>query len=445
MSPIVPPPLREAIARQDYPAVLRLARELAGWTQTELAHRLGFHPSVISRFESRRRPLRDVKTLQRLAEVLPVPLEAFGLHDHEGVATRRGTPGASRVIGSPDREEDDVRRRSFLKVGSLAVGATVAGAAPPAAANPAALAPDPATVLTARLSDVLVGTPTAHGATLPAEQLTRGLAAARTAFGKSDFLALADVLPPVVRAAEAIQDPGALAQAYTLITRALAKLAPNGLEWISADRAVRAAGASGEPLVLAEAERMLSGVCRRAGHHAQAQALVLGAADRLTLDGRDPRHLVLHSSLLCTGGYAAARAGDGIRARDLLDAAATTAARLSGDAGARAGANLLSHRVSVEHLLGDPAAAIQHARTAGPVRFPDAEREGRFLVDLAAVHLDLGNPGSAYNTLLAAERRAPGEVYTRSAVRDIVGVLLTQARVPVPGIRDLAARVHVAN
>ncbi|WP_410574979.1 hypothetical protein [Amycolatopsis sp. cmx-4-61] len=37
MSPIMPAPLREAIARQDYPAVLRHARELAGWTQTELA------------------------------------------------------------------------------------------------------------------------------------------------------------------------------------------------------------------------------------------------------------------------------------------------------------------------------------------------------------------------------------------------------------------------
>lgn len=443
MSPIMPSPLRDAIARQDYPAVLRHARELAGWTQTELAHRLGFHPSVISRFESGRRPLRDLKTLQRLAEVLSVPMEAFGLYDHEGVATRRSTPGPSRVIGSPEREEDDVRRRSFLKAGSLAVGATVAGAAMPAAAD-SALAPDPATVLAARISDVLVGAP-AHGPRMPAEQLTRGLAAARTAFGESDFLALADVLPSVVRAAEAVQDPGALAQAYTLVTRALAKLAPNGLEWISADRAVRAAGAAGEPLVLAEAERMLSGVCRRAGHHAQAQALVLGAADRLTLDGRDPRHLVLHSSLLCTGGYAAACAGDGARARDLLDAAATTTARLSGDAGARAGANLLSHRVSVEHLLGDPAAAIQHARTAGPVRFLAVEREGRFLVDLAAVHLDLGNPGSAYNTLLAAERRAPGEVYTRSAVRDIVGVLLNQGCVPVPGIRDLATRVHVVN
>jgi transcriptional regulator with XRE-family HTH domain len=442
--PTIMSSLREAMARQDYPAVLRHARELAGWSQTELAERLGFHPSVISRFESRHRPLRDVKTLQRLAEVLPVPASAFGLHDHEGVATRQIGPCPSRVVGKPAPEEDDdVRRRSFLKAGGVAVGVTVAGASP-AVAEVAADLPDPAVVLTSRLSDVLVGAPITRGPILPAEQLTRRLAAARVAFSRSDFLALADTLPPLVRTAEAVDDPGALAQAYTLVTRALAKLRPSGLEWISADRAVRAAGDAGDPLVLAEAERMLSGVCRRDGRHDRARKLVLTAADRLALDGRDPRHLLLHSSLLCTGGYAAARAGDGARARDLLADAATTAARLSGTDAARAGANLLSHRVSVEQLLGDPGAALHHARIAGPVAFPDAEREGRFLVDLAAAHLQLGNPGPACNTLLAAERRAPGEVHTRSVVRDIVGELLTQNRVSVPGIGDLAARVHIA-
>jgi hypothetical protein len=74
------------------------------------------------------------------------------------------------------------------------------------------------------------------------------------------------------------------------------------------------------------------------------------------------------------------------------------------------------------------------------VRFlPDVEREGRYLVDRAAVQLQLGRPGPAYSTLLAAERRAPGEVHTRT----IVDALLDRNRAAVPGIRDLAARVHV--
>ncbi|MEA5367182.1 helix-turn-helix transcriptional regulator [Amycolatopsis sp., V23-08] len=434
-----------AIERRDHPAVLRYARDRAELSQTELAHRLGFHPSVISRMEAGHRRMDNVDTLRRLAGVLQLPAAAFGLEDHESVALGHLDPKASRVVGKPALEEDDVRRRSFLKAGGVAMGAAVSGASVAEAAPgaPSAL-PDPAVVLTARLSDVLVGAPAAAGPELPAAQLTRALAAARVSFGKSDFLTLAAVLPELVRAAEVTQDAGAKAQAYTLVTRALVKLRPGGLEWISADRAVRAGGEAGQPLVLAEAERMLSGVCRRAGDHDRAETLVLQAAGRLALDGRDPRHLLLHSNLLCTGGYSAARAGDGGRAHDLLAAAAATADRLDGADAARAQANLLSHRVSVEQLLGEPEAALQHARMARGVRFPDVEREGRYLVDLAAVQLQLGQPGPAYNTLLLAERRAPGEVRTRAAVRNIVNALLNQSRVAVPGIRDLAARVHVA-
>ncbi|MFI5593609.1 multiprotein-bridging factor 1 family protein [Amycolatopsis sp. NPDC051758] len=437
-------PLLDAIARRDYPAVLRHAREGAGWSQTELARRLGFHPSVISKMEARRRRMENVVTLRRLAEALQLPESAFGLDGPEGVAAGRIDPAPSRVVSKPAPEEDDVRRRSFLKAGGVAIGAAVTGApAAEAATSTSAALPDPAVVLTTRLSDVLIGARAATGPAFPTAGLTRALAVARASFGKSDFLALADQLPALVRAAEAAQDAGAAAQAYTLVTRALVKLRPAGLEWISADRAVRAAGAAGQPLILAEAERMLSGVCRRAGDHDRAGALVVQAAERLTLDGRDPRHLVLHAGLLCTSGYSAARAGDGARARDLLTEAAATANRLEGAEAARAQANLLSHRVSVEQLLGEPEAALHHARTARGVGFPDVEREGRYLVDLAAVQLELGQPGPAYSTLLAAERRAPGEVHTRAAVRTIVDALLNQNRAAVPGIRDLAARVHV--
>ncbi|WP_410595489.1 helix-turn-helix domain-containing protein [Amycolatopsis sp. lyj-23] len=436
--------LLDAIARRDYPAVLQHARQRAEWSQTELARRLRFHPSVISRMEARRRRMENVVTLRRLAEALQLPESAFGLEGHEGVATGRIDPGSSRVGSKPALEEDDVRRRSFLKAGGVAVGAAVTGAlAAEAATATSAALPDPAVVLTAQLSDVLIGARASNGSGLPTAGLTRALAAARASFGKSDFLALANQLPALVRTAEAVQDAGATAQAYTLVTRALVKLRPAGLEWISADRAVRAAEAAGQPLILAEAERMLSGVCRRAGDHDRAGTLVVQAAERLTLDGRDPRHLLLHASLLCTGGYSAARAGDGARARDLLTEAAATANRLDGAEAARARANLLSHRVSVEQLLGEPGAALQHARTAWGVRFPDVEREGRYLVDLAAVQLQLGQPGPAYSTLLAAERRAPGEVNTRAAVRTIIDALLDQNRAAVPGIRDLAARVHV--
>ncbi|WP_410631101.1 hypothetical protein [Amycolatopsis sp. cmx-4-83] len=56
------------------------------------------------------------------------------------------------------------------------------------------------------------------------------------------------------------------------------------------------------------------------------------------------------------------------------------------------------------------------------MKFPDTEREGRYLV---AVQLQLGQPGPAHSTLLAAERCAP-EVHTRAAVRTIADALLNR-------------------
>ncbi|SFQ28442.1 hypothetical protein [Amycolatopsis rubida] len=340
-----------------------------------------------------------------------------------------------------ERGQDKVRRRDFLKAGGMVVGAAVAGSAasPAAAAAPARL-PDPAAVLAARLADVLVAS--APGPATPPARLARGIAAARAAFDRCDYLALADALPRLVRGAAALGDPATLARVYILATRALVKLRPGGLEWLGAERAVRNARSADHMLLLAEAERMMSSVFRRAGDHERAKDLVLGAADRLALGGADPRHLRLHARLLCTGGYSAARAGDGARARDLLADAAVTTARLTGADATFARADLLSHRVSVEHLLDEPGAALHHARTAGQIAFPSVEREGRLLVDLSAAHLKLGRHGAAYNALLEAERRAPGEVRTRAAARTIVTDLLAQNRATLPDIHDLAARVH---
>lgn len=52
MLPIMSSLLLDAIERRDNPAVLRYARDRAELSQTELAHWLGFHPSVVSRMEA---------------------------------------------------------------------------------------------------------------------------------------------------------------------------------------------------------------------------------------------------------------------------------------------------------------------------------------------------------------------------------------------------------
>jgi hypothetical protein len=112
------------------------------------------------------------------------------------------------------------------------------------------------------------------------------------------------------------------------------------------------------------------------------------------------------------------------------------------DLAQRLTSNIASHQVSVAHLLGDPVSALRHARAATPVVFPDAEREGRFFVDIALAYRALDKPGHAYTTLREAHRRAPGEVATRAAARDLVNDLLNQSHVTLPGIREFAVLTH---
>lgn len=238
-----------------------------------------------------------------------------------------------------------------------------------------------------------------------------------------------------------------VAQAYNLVTRALIKLEASGLEWVSADRALRAARGADDALVVAEAQRLLGSVCRRAGHHDRAQGLTLAAADQLDLAGKspDPQHLGLYGVLMCSAGYAAARAGDQDRATGLLDEADTTANRLAGHAALRQAlaANVVSHRVSAHYVLGNAGSALHHARAARLDAFPDTERRARFLADVALCFAQWNKPGEAYRTLLAAERTAPGEVRTRATVRRLVADLLRHPRqANLPGLRDLAARTH---
>ncbi|MGH3451120.1 MAG: helix-turn-helix domain-containing protein, partial [Haloechinothrix sp.] len=237
------------------------------------------------------------------------------------------------------------------------------------------------------------------------------------------------------------------AQVYNLVTRALIKLRASGLEWISADRALRAAGQAEDALTLAEAQRLLGSVFRRAGHPDRAQTLTLQAADQLDVTSRtaEPEALSLHGVLMCSAGYAAARAGDRDRAADLLGEAQSTTERL-GEHPVRQralAANVISHQVSAAYVLGDGGTALHHARGADLRSFPTAERQGRFLVDVALAFAQWNKPQQAYRVLLDAERRAPGEVRTRSAARGLVVDLLRDRRSSsLPGLRDLAVRTH---
>jgi hypothetical protein len=228
----------------------------------------------------------------------------------------------------------------------------------------------------------------------------------------------------------------------------LIKLEASGLEWMSADRGLRAAWLAEDPLTVARAQRLVAAVARRAGHHAHAQDLNLRAADHLDLAGTRPdahEHLAMFGILQCTASYAAAQAGDRERTHELLTEAATTADRLpEGSTAHRALlANLISYRISATHALGDAGTAIAHAHRLPLAVIPTTERRARVLVDTARCWAQLDRPDRAFTTLLAAERTAPGEVRTRAAVRSLVADLMTSPhQATMPGLPALASRVH---
>ncbi|MFC0105545.1 XRE family transcriptional regulator [Kibdelosporangium aridum] len=356
------------------------------------------------------------------------------------------------AVTTPLAEEDDpVRRRAFLQLTGLAGAA----AAWPGAITAHAAELDPARVLADKLGDVLLS-PALSADPVPVGTLREALTMARREFAGCQYLSLANRLPVLLNAAVATAaahpDPAthkAAAESYNLVTRALIKLETSGLEWLSADRAQHAARGADDPLTLAESQRLVASVARRAGHHDRAQTLTLAAAEHLDVSGNhpEPEHLTMHGVLYCSAGYAAARAGDRDRANDLLAEAESATVRLTDhpEQHRAAQANLVSHRVSAAYLLGDAGTALAHANSLPLAAIPTTERRARLMVDMAMAYAQWDKPERAYKTLLAAERTAPGEVSTRNAVRRLVSDLINSPKQSrMPGLPALAARVHAA-
>lgn len=475
-----PAELWAAARAGDHSSVLRLARRARGWNQAEFGRRAGYAQSAISRFESGERKIDDVGKLRHLAAVLGLSPAAFGLehpppdlteappHRTQYPLPEQRPPTLGRVpitnphhrqVPNPSRaeidelddsaleEDDPVRRREFLIAAGL-TGASLGTVGTPAATD---VRLDPAACLADQLEHTLTQTTPADVPPVSVAVLRRALAQARADFDASRYLTLAHRLPALINTSEAsaasTTQPAyldALAETYNLVTRALIKLRKGEYEWLAADRALRAARHSDNRLTHAEAQRLLGSAVRRAGDHDRAQTLTLAAADTLDTNGAAPTdHLALYGNLLCSAGYAAARAGNRHRATELLTQASTTANRLTNQPIRNAlKANVISHQVSATYLLGDAGTAIEHARTANLATFPTPERQGRLLVDVALAYAQWNKPRSAYNALLAAERAAPQEIRTRNTVRDLVTNLLKHTDT-IPGLPQLAHRIHL--
>jgi transcriptional regulator with XRE-family HTH domain len=446
--------IRDAVRDRRYGAVLRRARQARGLTQAQAGHLAGYSGATISRFETGNRRLADIDTLSRLATALSIAPGLFGLTpgagEIPGGARAGAVPGGTRlatVVPGLPLDGDDVRRRDMIASTAALAGAAALGRAPEAAAAP----PNPA----AGLEDVLYGR--AHAAPVPAVRLRAAISAARGDFRDARYDRVPAALPKIIAAAQATsQDAGSgqraeasglLADAYLLAADFAVKINDDPLSWTTADRALQAAQASGDPLLLADACRAVAVAMRRARHPARAVDLLLRACRDIAPDGNaSPDQLATYGNLLTVAAYTAATAGNRNAATEYMTEAATAAKRLGATTSSRQPAfglaGLALYQVSIAQVLGDNGTAIDHARRIRPGDIPTPERKGRYWVDVARAWHQWGKPGACYQALLAAERVAPAEVRYRPPVHRITEDLLSRnSRNSLPGLRAFAHRV----
>lgn len=335
-----------------------------------------------------------------------------------------------------------MRRRSML-AGMVGVGMGAALGGSPAASA----APIPAVDPAVGLERALFSPDAAPAVSLP--RLGRALSAAHAEFTAAKYSALGQHLPGLLGAAEATREAtsgrareqaqAAAARGYVLATE-LALKSHSDVAWVAADRALTAARASGDPVVVGEAARVLAITMRRAGRSGGAVDLLRRTAG--SLDGREGT--AVGATLLMTAAYTAACAGQRTDALDLMGEAEQAVGRLPRQPGTElftvdaTPAQAALYWIGVHNALGTPDEAVRYARSINPAALPTAERRARLGTDTARMWQQLGDHRKTFAALRLVEQAAPEEA-RRPALRAMTAGLL-YGPVQIPGLREFAQR-----
>ena len=305
---------------------------------------------------------------------------------------------------------------------------------------------------------------------VPVADLRRQVGHAWLSFQHGQYAQVVRALPGLLDAVRIapVAEPGQAelsVQAYRIASSVLVKLGEADLGWLTADRALVAAG--GDAVLAGTASISLGQVLRLAGRQRLAQAATVAAAQRLTRaakrssrassgplsgsgwspPGRRAQELAVGGTLLLQGALAAASRSESRQAEMLLEWAADVARRAeAADDPQRTGfgpvaVELARMVVAVER--GDVAEAVTRhellIRRDGWRRLP-AEYRGAYLVDAARAYLLAGDLAGAGRMLVAADGIAPAEVRARPSTRTLLGEL-ARGRPAPPGVARLATLV----
>jgi hypothetical protein len=464
------PETRAALRSHDTQQLFHLVRQYAGASQTRLAIACGLTQGKISTIMSGNHRVTAFEVFERIADGLQMPPAArlaFGLAPSaldadspaDGPPWGRPLTGLARsgavapMVESPGpaESEDPVRRRTFTRL----AGASLAGVF-------LTEAPAPGRAL-ARVEELAAMLAADHGppadplvADLPS--LAKAVTDAKIAYQACRYTEAIDQLPTLLpdlqAACESIDGEarlhahGLAADAYHVAASVLLKLDEHGMAWLAADRSMRAAAISGDPLIIGSAARIITHSLTASHHYTAATATASRSAERLAAEVRQPtpQSLSVYGSLLLRGAIAAAHAEDRGASTTLLGEAAQTGSRLGSDDNHRWTAfgpvNVLLHRVNVAVRLGDAGAAIDYARQVDLGKLPITERKAAFFIDTAQAFTQWGKHERAYHALRAADQLAPQEIRSHPAVRHMVSDLLATAPPTMqPHIREFAQQL----
>ncbi|MFB4283115.1 MULTISPECIES: helix-turn-helix domain-containing protein [unclassified Nonomuraea] len=289
------------------------------------------------------------------------------------------------------------------------------------------------------------------------EQLSERVAAARNAWFTSTrrYSILMAALPSLVTDAESLaleRTPGAhsvATDAYLLARGVLKHLRRVDLAHLAADRAMRFAEESGDPLMIAWAywnlgQSMLSDDMHQIAYDVARRGIEL--LEPHVGDG-DQRHLKALGALHLLAAIGEARMGDDDGARERVRGpAAQLAERVDDSSGVYDLAffgptNVAIHMASIENDTGRPEAVLHIADDIDLRRTPSIERRTTHLGHVARACEDLGDDAASLLHLLRIERECPEELDHKLLLREMVRSLARRARPSwAPEVRYLAER-----
>jgi hypothetical protein len=467
------PETMAALRSRDIGRLFALVSQYTGASQTQIGIACGLSQGKVSDIMRGVQQVEKLERFERIADGLALPDPARILL---GLAPRGAsyppTPpppipsrdGRMALPESPssallslidgDRQEDDaVRRRTFLGLtGATMVGAMLDGTPESSTAIDA----DPlAPVLAGHLGDLIpVQTaPDIESLTAAANNARRQYQACRySELTKNlpDLLARLDTACLTLDSEERLRAYALSADAHHVAAGLLLKLDDQGLAGLAADRSMRAAIASEDPLAIGASARIITHTLMNGHHLAAAISTASSHAGRLyrTVTTHTPESLSVYGSLLLRGAVAAAQHDDRDTALQLLGEADDAASRLGVDGNLRWTAfgpvNAQMHRVNIAVTLGDAGTAVDVARRIDLSTITVTERKAALLIDIARALVQWGRHEKAYIALRTAEETAHEEVAGRPSVHRLIRDLATTAPPSIRrDAREFASQIGV--